>query len=139
VRTKRLIGMTEISLNILLVDDSEAACIGIGRLLQKAGHRIRMAFDGTSALSVAQDFVADVVLLDFRLPDIDGYELLRSLKQVTTLQNAKFFAVSGYAREDIQEKAATVDFDDFIMKPIDMSYLQKLFLNHFNQFNKESD
>jgi CheY-like chemotaxis protein len=123
--------MMETSLKILLVDDSEEACIAIGRLLEKAGHRIRMAFDGTSALSVAQDFDADVVMLDFKLPDINGYELLRSLKKITTLQNAKFFAVSGYPRETIQEKAPEGDFDDFIMKPIDVSYLQKLFINHF--------
>jgi CheY-like chemotaxis protein len=43
--------------------------------------------------------------LDFKLPDINGYELLRRLKKIKTLQNAKFFAVSGYPREDIQEKA----------------------------------
>jgi CheY-like chemotaxis protein len=123
--------MMETSLKILLVDDSENSCIAIGRLLEKAGHRVRMALNGESALGVAQDFDADVVMLDFKLPDINGYELLRSLKKITTLQNAKFFAVSGYPREDIQEKAPAVDFDYFIMKPIDVSYLQKLFLNKF--------
>jgi CheY-like chemotaxis protein len=119
------------SLKILLVDDSENACIAIGRLLERAGHQVRTALNGESALGVAQDFDADVVMLDFKLPDIGGYELLRRLKKVKSLQNAKFFAVSGYAREDIQEKAPAVDFDYFIMKPIDMSYLQELFLNNF--------
>jgi PAS domain S-box-containing protein len=119
------------SLKILLVDDSENTCIAIGRLLERAGHRVRTALNGESALDVAQDFDADVVMLDFKLPDIGGYELLGRLKKVKSLQNAKFFAVSGYAREDIQEKAPAVDFDYFIMKPIDISDLQKLFLNNF--------
>jgi PAS domain S-box-containing protein len=118
------------SLKILLVDDNERACTATGRLLERAGHRVRMAFNGESALGVAQDFDADVVMLDFKLPDIGGYELLRRLKNVKRLQNAKFLAVSGYAREDIQEKDPAVDFDSFITKPVDMSSLQKLFLNH---------
>jgi PleD family two-component response regulator len=98
----------ETSLKILLVDDSENACIAIGRLLEKAGHRIRMAFNAESALSEAQDFDTDIVMLDFKMPDINGYELLGRLKKIETLRDAKFFAVSGYAREDIQEKAAEV-------------------------------
>jgi hypothetical protein len=44
-----------------------------------------------------------------------------------SLQNAKFFAVSGLAREDIQNKDSPVDFDHFITKPVDVSYVETLF------------
>jgi hypothetical protein len=48
-------------------------------------------------------------------------------KKLTSLQNAKFFAVSGLAREDIQDKDSPVDFDHFITKPLDVSYVETLF------------
>jgi CheY-like chemotaxis protein len=50
------------------VDSAQA----IGRLLQLQGHEVRCAFDGTSALAIAQQFEPDVILLDISLPDIDG-------------------------------------------------------------------
>ena len=53
------------------------------------------------------------VLLDFKLPAIGGYELLGRLKTIKRLQHAKFFAVSGYAREDIQEEKFTGRFRRF--------------------------
>ena len=119
-------------LNILLVDDSERACKATGMLLEKAGHRVQMAFDGKSALDAAHNFAANVVLLDFKLPDMSGYELLGRLKEINRLHGAKFFAVSGYAREDIQRGNSQVDFDYFITKPVNISELQKLFFKEFD-------
>jgi signal transduction histidine kinase/DNA-binding response OmpR family regulator len=123
--SERVVGKR--SLKILLVDDSRTACTAIGRLLESSGHCVRMAFDGKSALSTAQNFDADIVMLDFKLPDTTGYELLKELKKLKSLQNAKFFAVSGLAREDIQNKDSPVDFDHFITKPVDVSYVETLF------------
>jgi signal transduction histidine kinase/DNA-binding response OmpR family regulator len=123
--SERVVGKR--SLKILLVDDSRTACTAIGRLLESSGYRVRMAFDGKSALSTAQNFDADIVMLDFKLPDTTGYELLKELKKLKSLQNAKFFAVSGLAREDIQNKDSPVDFDHFITKPVDVSYMETLF------------
>jgi PleD family two-component response regulator len=120
-------GVGKPGLKILLVDDSRTACTAIGRLLESSGHCVRMAFDGKSALSTAQNFDADIVMLDFKLPDTTGYELLKELKKLKSLQNAKFFAVSGLAREDIQNKDSPVDFDHFITKPVDVSYVETLF------------
>lgn len=118
-------------LKILLVDDNEKACKATGTLLEKAGYRVQMAFDGRSAIETAHNFDANVVLLDFKLPDIGGYELLGRLKEIKRLQSAKFFAVSGYAREDIQRQNSEVDFDYFITKPVIISELQKLFVEEF--------
>jgi CheY-like chemotaxis protein len=118
---------TKRSYKILLVDDSRTACTAITRLLEAAGHHVRATFDGKSALSIAENFNADIVLLDFKLPDIGGYELLKALKKLKPLEKARFFAVSGYSREDIQDKSSPVDFDHFITKPVDISYVQSLF------------
>jgi signal transduction histidine kinase/DNA-binding response OmpR family regulator len=120
-------GVGKPGLKILLVDDSRTACTAIGRLLESSGHRVRMAFDGKSALHIAQNFDADIVMLDFKLPDTTGYELLKELKKLKSLQNARFFAVSGLAREDIQDNESPVDFDHFITKPVDVSYVETLF------------
>lgn len=114
------------SLKILLVDDSEVACKAMTKLLETAGHQVRMAFNGQAALQTAQDFSADAVILDFRLPDIGGYELLHQLKSFKTLEKAKFLALSGFAREEIQDPHAPVDFDHFVTKPMNVSYVESL-------------
>jgi PAS domain S-box-containing protein len=113
---------------ILLVDDSEIACRSTARLLEMSGHEVRMAFDGQSALARIANFDPQVVILDIRLPDISGYELLRQLKERENLRDAKFIALTGYG-EEFQRTDLEVDFNHFLTKPVDPGYLETLILS----------
>jgi CheY-like chemotaxis protein len=64
---------------LLAVDDDHPHCYVIARLGQKAGYEVRQAFTGRSALQQAK-VIPEVVVLDVHLPDIDGYEVCRRLK-----------------------------------------------------------
>ncbi len=108
---------------ILLVDDNPMVCRSIGRLLEMSGHEVAMAFDGQSALETANCFAADVIVLDLKLPDMGGYELLRELKQRDTLANAISIALTGYGEEFCQQGVA---FDHFLTKPADAKALEAL-------------
>jgi CheY-like chemotaxis protein len=114
------------SLKILLVDDHQVACKSTGLLLEMAGHEVRLAFDGRSALEIARVFSPEVLILDIALPDIGGYELLSQLKGFKQLANAKFIALTGYEEETARRSDLGVDFHHFLRKPVDTSHLRDL-------------
>ena len=102
---------------ILLVDDNQMVCKAIGRLLEISGHEVAVAFDGKSALETVRRFQADVVVLDLKLPDMGGYELLGQLKKLKAFANTKSIALTGYGEEFRQNGGAK--FDHFLTKPVD--------------------
>ena len=109
---------------ILLVDDNQTVCKAIGRLLESSGHQVAVAFDGKTALETVRRFHADVVVLDLRLPDMGGYELLGQLKKLKTFANTKSIALTGYGEEFRQNGG--VRFDHFLTKPVDAQALEAL-------------
>lgn len=111
-------------IKILFVDDNQTVSRSMTRLLKMSGHEVASAFDGQSALRTARDFQADAVILDLNLPDMGGYELLRQLKKLRTLQDAKSIALTGYGEEFRQNGA--VEFDHFLTKPVDIKKLEAL-------------
>jgi PAS domain S-box-containing protein len=111
---------------ILLVDDNQMVCKAIGRLLEISGHEVAVAFDGKSALETVRRFQADVVVLDLKLPDMGGYELLGQLKKLKTFANTKSIALTGYGEEFRQNGG--VKFDHFLTKPVDAKALEAFLL-----------
>ncbi len=111
---------------ILLVDDNQMVCKAIGRLLEISGHEVAVAFDGKSALEKAREFQADVVVLDLKLPDMGGYDLLEQLKKLKPLANTKSIALTGCGEEC--RRNAGVEFDHFLTKPADAKVLENLLL-----------
>jgi len=107
----------------LLVDDSDAACEFMKRFLEKRGHEVCIAHNGRGALLVVQEFHPDVVLLDIRLPDMSGYEVMQELKKTKAARGATFVAVSGYPEGNSREP---MEFDHFLQKPLDMAHLETL-------------
>jgi two-component system CheB/CheR fusion protein len=113
-------------IKILLVDDNQMACRAIARLLAVSGHEVATAFDGQSALKTVRGFQPDVIVLDLKLPDMGGYELLKRLKTLQSLQHTKSIALTGFGEEFRQN--ADVEFDHFLTKPVDTKELEGLFL-----------
>jgi DNA-binding response OmpR family regulator len=90
--------------------------------MEKRGYEIRSAYDGQSALRLAEQFRPDVVVLDIRLPDMNGYELMRRLKETKGFQSAKFIGISGYGGDDADRHDGR-KFDCFLEKPLNMEQL----------------
>jgi PAS domain S-box-containing protein len=110
-------------LRVLLVDDSHNACKFLTAFLEKRGHEVCSAYDGGSALSLATEFRPEVILLDIRLPDMNGYELMERLKALDSSNGAKFIALSGYRDGDAP---GSMEFDHFLEKPLDTAHLDGL-------------
>jgi signal transduction histidine kinase len=105
---------------VLVVDDDADTSRGMVRLLRGSGHDARSAGDGRSAIEAARDFRPDVVLLDIRLPDTDGYSLASRLRAEAGLDRAVIVAVSGFGREQDLEQSRLAGFDHHLIKPVDI-------------------
>lgn len=116
------------SLKILLVDDSKIACKSTAVLLEMGGHQVRTALSGGAALEIAQDYQPDAVILDIKLPDMNGYELLKKLKALENLSSTTFIALTGYEQEAVYTNDRHVIFHHFLQKPVDVAYLETLLL-----------
>ncbi|HMM30138.1 MAG TPA: response regulator transcription factor [Clostridia bacterium] len=105
---------------VLVVEDEEAICNFISAVLTSNGYRVVKAKTGKEGLSMFTSHAPDVVLLDLGLPDTDGIEVLKSMRQWS---NAPIVIVS--ARGNEREKVAALDFgaDDYIVKPFGTSEL----------------
>ena len=97
----------------------------MARLLQLAGHDIRVAHDGRQALEIARDFRPRFVLLDIVLPGMDGHEVARQLRGDPRHRDAVIIAISGYSEDDYRNPDEA-GFDHHLVKPIDYDALRAI-------------
>ena len=74
---------------------------------------------------MAKTFRPDIVLLDIGLPDMNGYELCRAMRQEVVLQNAVFIAQTGWGQEQHMQRSKDAGFDFHLTKPISFETLQR--------------
>jgi CheY-like chemotaxis protein len=111
---------------VLVVDDNEDAAMGLARLLEFSGHEVRQAHTGPAALEEAPAFKPDAILLDIGLPDLDGYEVAKRLRQDAELRDVTLIAISGYCQPADRRRSREAGFDHHLAKPTDHRRLLKL-------------
>jgi two-component system response regulator HydG len=106
---------------ILVVDDEASARAGLERLLQGEGFLVRTAADGPLALVAAADFAPDVVVTDLQMPEMDGIELLKRLRE----QDHGLPVIVVTASSDVSAavRAVRAGADEYLTKPIDFDTL----------------
>jgi CheY-like chemotaxis protein len=114
------------SLRVLFVDDNADTRTITLKLLESYGYQIRTAHNGPSALEMAIEDPPDVVLLDIGLPEMDGYEVARRMRQDPALQNTVLVAVTGYGLESDRVRSQEAGFDHHLVKPVDFDELLEL-------------
>lgn len=110
-------------LRVYVVDDHKDTVVSTSLLLGIAGHQVRWALDGRTALEQAPLFHPDVMLIDLAMPDFDGLRLARELRRVPELSSVTLIAVSGYPDVSHRELAVSAGFDDFLAKPYSLDEL----------------
>lgn len=102
---------------VLLVDDEEAIRAGLSAALDRAGFRVLEAADGESALRMVEQAAPDVIVLDILMPEVDGREVCRRLRQAenwTPVIMLTQIAATGEKISSLEEGA-----DDYLNKPFD--------------------
>jgi DNA-binding response OmpR family regulator len=114
------------SLRILLVDDNPDSAVSLAMLLQLSGHETFIAHDGAAALDAADQHRPDVMLLDIRLPGIDGYEVCRRIRRQEWARDMAIIAVTGSDCQEDRCEACVAGFDAHVIKPMDYRSLVRL-------------
>jgi PAS domain S-box-containing protein len=111
---------------VLVVDDMNAAAFVLSSLLTKLGHHVETVRHATAALEAVDQQRPDVVFSDIGMPDIDGYELARRLRQIPEMDGVVLVALTGYGQEKDRQKAVDAGFDYHLVKPVSLDALQDL-------------
>ena len=113
-------------LRVLIVDDNEDAATTLELLLEEAGHSVRAAHTGPAGLAVALEYLPDVILLDIGLPELDGFEVAKRIRQQAALHNVVLVAMTGYGREKERQRSQEAGFDHHLVKPTDFGTLEQI-------------
>lgn len=108
--------------NILIVDDEPDVRELLSKFLRRRGYEVNTASDGPSALEAIRDGHPDIVLLDIRLPKMDGLSVLAHLRDES--DNVAVITMSGSADEETARKSLELGAADFITKPFNLPYLE---------------
>lgn len=112
---------------ILVVDDNRLAADSLTVLLQEAGNESATAYDGASAISKAEAFRPDVVLLDLSLPgSSSGHDICRQLRNEAWGKDMLILAVTGWGQAAMRDQSAAAGFDDHLVKPVHPEKLMRL-------------
>jgi CheY-like chemotaxis protein len=110
---------------ILIIDDNRDLATSLARLLRLLGYEVEAVFDGQKGIELARSFRPRAVLLDIGLPNFDGYQVARMLRQEGFLDTV-IIAVSGYGLEDDQRRTREAGMDFHLTKPVDVKTLANL-------------
>jgi len=107
------------SKKILIVDD-EVDIVGIlSMVLQAHGYEILIAPTGPEAIARTLREEPDLILLDIKMPGLDGYEVIEGLKQLTQTSKIPIIFVSALPREEVARKVKELGATDYIPKPFE--------------------
>jgi len=109
---------------ILIVEDNEKNMKLVRDILRHKGHATLEATTGEDGVRLALEHVPALILMDIQLPDIDGIEALRRIREHAALDATPVVAVSASVMPDDQQKIVSSGFDAFITKPINLKQFQ---------------
>jgi PAS domain S-box-containing protein len=111
---------------ILIVDDSPETTEMLGKLLEMEGAFVELARSGKEAIEIAQRKRFDLIVSDISMPEMDGYQLLRSLREIPEMKTVPVVALTGYGRTNDIERAKAEGFAEHLTKPLDLDKLLQI-------------
>jgi PAS domain S-box-containing protein len=111
---------------ILVVDDNADAADSLGSLLQLEGHTVMVTYASSDAWTKLGEFKPEIVLLDIGLPEIDGYEIARRIRNSPDYRHVRLIALTGYGQAEDRQRAKASGFDAHLVKPVEFSALQRV-------------
>ncbi|WP_417375752.1 sigma-54-dependent transcriptional regulator [Gimesia maris] len=109
---------------LLIVDDEESICWGLSQLGESLGHQVRMASSAEQALTFAEEERPDVVVMDVRLPGIDGLTAMQGLYD--RIGTVPVIVITAYGDLQTAVEAVRKGAFDYIVKPFDLNQMERV-------------
>lgn len=111
-------------LSVLIVDDHPGMCSTLKDILESEEHKVVTASSGKAAISICKNQRFDVILMDIRMPDLNGVETYLRIKNYT--EGTRVFMMSAYSVDKLKEEALNEGAIAFLQKPLDIEKTLKL-------------
>jgi len=108
---------------ILLVEDNEMNRDMLSRRLQRKGYEVALAVDGLQGVEMALNGGYDLILMDMSLPELDGWEATRRVREGQEGKRVPIIALTAHAMSGDREKAMAAGCDDYDTKPVELDRL----------------
>jgi CheY-like chemotaxis protein len=108
---------------ILLVEDNEMNRDMLSRRLQRRGYEVSMAVDGRQGVELARTGGFDLILMDMSLPEVDGWEATRQLREAEETRTVPIIGLTAHAMAGDRERALDAGCDDYDTKPVELTRL----------------
>jgi len=103
---------------ILVVDDGHNTREMYSVLLRRQGHEVDTAPDGKTGIEKIESFRPDAILLDVGMPGLNGFDTCERIRAQPFGKNVALIAVTGWAQEEVQQRAQAAGFDEVLVKPV---------------------
>jgi excisionase family DNA binding protein len=127
---------SEAAANILVVDDDETICSLFQDTLEEAGHAITTASESSKALELIKEQDYDLVLLDLKMPEIDGAEIFRQIRK--SKPELPVIIITGYPDSDLMMKALAYGPFGVMKKPFNDSDILNA-VNNYLRFGRQNN
>ena len=107
---------------VLVVDDEQTLALNIQAYLEHQGLSVHVAHDGSSAIKLAADIQPDVAVLDFRLPDMEGFQVLEAVRKN---RQCHFVLITAHPTVEVRERAAELGVSHVLFKPFPLMELAR--------------
>ena len=105
-------------LRILVVDDNHDAAASLAMYLEQIGHEVGLAYDGETAVQVAEAMRPQAILLDLGMPGMDGYEVCRRIRRPDWGKDVRIIAITGWGQDEDRRRSSAAGFDAHFVKPV---------------------
>lgn len=107
---------------VLVVDDEQTLAQNLQAYLQAQGLDVHVAHDGAAGIALAQRQAPDVIVLDFRLPDMEGFQVLETVRKN---RQCHFVLITAHPTAEVRERAAELGVTHVLFKPFPLAELAR--------------
>lgn len=111
---------------ILIIDSGESTRNFMRFVLVNSGYRVTVAPTAVKALELVEDEMFDVIVIDLRLPDMDGLDLIREIRLLNAFEDIPILAVTQFFHTDAQENEAAAGVTHWIVQPVSPHKLSEM-------------
>ncbi len=115
---------------VMIIDDTPENLKLLDQMLRKEGYRVRTFLRGEAALEAAEHTLPDIILLDIKMPGMDGFEVCRRLKASEKLRDIPVLVISALLDRESKEKAFAAGAVDYVVNPFQMEEIQARVRTH---------